>query len=135
MSKLNNVVELAGRILISVLFMTAGIGKIGAYAATQGYMASMGVPAQLLPVVIVTEILGSTAIILGFHTRLTAFLLAGFTLIAALIFHTKFGDPVQQIMFLKDVSITGAFALLFVHGAGAWSLDTLVLNRTRSKQS
>jgi len=122
-STLQNAAELIGRIMLATIFLIAGLGKISAYAATAGYMASVGVPGALLPLVIATEILGGLAIVLGYRTRLTAFLLAGFTMLAALIFHHNFADQIQMIMFLKNVAITGAFLLLVVHGAGAWSLD------------
>ena len=115
--------ELLGRIMLAAIFLLSGIGKISAYAGTAGYMASMGVPGALLPLVIATEVLGGIAIIVGYRTRITAFLLAGFTLLAALIFHHNLGDQIQMIMFLKNVAITGAFLLLVVHGAGSWSLD------------
>src|SRR5438552_2767460 len=82
--------ELAGRILLSVLFLLSGLGKVGAYAATAGYMSSVGVPSVLLPVVIATEVLGAIAIILGWQTRISAFLLAGYSLLAALVFHANF---------------------------------------------
>jgi putative oxidoreductase len=117
------IAELTGRILVAVLFLLSGLGKIGSYTATAGYMASLGVPSALLPLVIATEILGALAIALGWHTRIAAVLLAGFTLLAALVFHTNFADQIQMIMFLKDLSITGAFLLLFANGAGSLSLD------------
>ena len=123
-STLQNTAELAGRIMLATIFLLSGIGKVSAYAGTAGYMASMGVPGLLLPLVIATEVLGATAIIVGYRTRVTAFLLAGFTLLAALIFHHNLADQVQMIMFLKNVAITGAFLLLVVHGAGSWSLDS-----------
>jgi len=120
---LQNSAELGGRILLAVIFLIAGVGKITAYAGTAGYMASMGVPGALLPLVIVTELVGGVAIVLGYRTRLTAFLLAGFTLLAGLIFHHDFANQIQMIMFLKNLAIAGGFLLLVVHGAGAWSLD------------
>jgi putative oxidoreductase len=122
-SPFNRLVELAGRILLASLFLLSGLTKVSAYAAMSGYMASMGVPAALLPLVIATEVLGSIAIIIGWHTRIAAFLLAGFTLLAAGIFHKNFGDQIQMIMFLKDVSIAGAFLMLVANGAGPLSLD------------
>ena len=67
-----------------MLFLLSGLGKIGAYAATAAYMSSVGVPGALLPVVIATEVLGAIAIILGWQTRVTALLLAGYSLLAAL---------------------------------------------------
>lgn len=118
-----NTAELIGRILLVTLFIISGLGKISAYDATAGYMASMGVPSLALPVVIALEVLGSLAIILGFKTRLVAALLAGFTLATGVIFHNNFADQIQMIMFLKNVSIAGAFLILVAHGAGAFSID------------
>jgi putative oxidoreductase len=118
-----NVSELAGRILLSALFLLSGLGKLGAYAVTAGYMASVGVPSALLPGAIAIEVLGALAIILGWKTRIVAAVLAGFTLMTGLIFHRNFGDQVQMIMFLKNVSIAGAFLLLVANGAGPLSLD------------
>ena len=118
-----NVSELAGRSLLSVLFLLSGVGKIGAYAATGTYMSSFGVPGVLLPVVIATEVLGAIAIMLGWQTRIAAFLLAGYSLLAALIFHANFADQIEMIMFLKNVSIAGGFLLLAANGAGALSVD------------
>jgi putative oxidoreductase len=86
-------------------------------------MASVGVPGALLPLVIATELLGAVAIIVGWKTRIVAFLLAGFTLLSALIFHSNFADQVQMVMFLKNLTIAGGLLLLVVHGAGAISLD------------
>jgi putative oxidoreductase len=122
-STVKNVSELAGRILLSVLFLLSGLGKIGAYAGTAAYMSSVGVPSVLLPVVIATEVLGAIAIILGWQTRVTALLLAGYALLTALVFHTNFADQIEMVMFLKNVSIAGGFLLLVVHGAGPLSLD------------
>ena len=118
-----NVSELAGRSFLSVLFLLSGLGKIGAYAGTAAYMASAGVPAALLPLVIATEVLGALAIIVGWQTRVAALLLAGYSLLAALIFHSNFANQIEMIMFLKNVSIAGGFLLLVANGAGALSLD------------
>ena len=122
-STVKNVSELAGRILLSVLFLLSGVGKIGAYGGTAAYMSSAGVPGVLLPVVIATEVLGAIAIILGWQTRVAALLLAGYSLLAAVIFHTNFADQIEMIMFLKNVSIAGGFLLLAANGAGPLSLD------------
>jgi putative oxidoreductase len=115
--------ELAGRIFLAAIFLLSGLGKIGAYAGTAAYMASTGVPGALLPAVIALEVLGAIAIIIGWKTRITALLLAGFTLLSGVLFHSNFADQVQMIMFLKNVAITGAFLLLVAHGPGALSLD------------
>jgi putative oxidoreductase len=120
---LRSTTELFGRILLMSLFLLSGLGKIGAYAATAGYMASAGVPGALLPLVIAVEVLGSIALILGWRTRVFSLLLAGFTLATAVLFHNNFSDQMQMVMFLKNLSITGAFLMLAANGAGAFSLD------------
>ena len=80
-------------------------------------------PGALLPVVIATEVLGALVIIVGWKTRVTALLLAGFSLLTAVIFHDNFGDQIQTIMFLKNVSIAGGFLLLVANGSSALSID------------
>ncbi len=118
-----SVAEFAGRFLLAALFLISGLGKIGAYSATAGYMSSVGVPGFLLPIVIGTEVIGAAAIIVGWQTRIAAFLLAGFTLLSAALFHNNFGDQIQAIMFFKNVAIAGGFLLLVANGAGAISID------------
>lgn len=122
-SGVRKLAELAGRILLSGLFLVSGFGKIGAYGGTLAYMASQGVPGALLPAVIATEVLGAFAIVAGWKTRIVAALLAGFTLVTAFVFHRNFGDPIQMLMFLKNVSISGGFLLLAANGAGTLSID------------
>jgi putative oxidoreductase len=114
---------LIGRILLGHIFLIAGIGKIGGYAATAGWMESMGVPGALLPVVILLEIGGSIALILGWQTRLAAAALGGFCILTALIFHRDFGDQTQMIMFMKNFAMAGGMLFVIAHGAGEWSLD------------
>jgi putative oxidoreductase len=115
--------ELGGRILLASLFLLSGLSKMTSYGATAAYMTATGVSAALLPIVIATEVLGSLAVIAGWHTRIAAFLLAGFTVLAAALFHNNLGNQIQMIMFLKDVAITGAFLMLVANGAGPLSLD------------
>jgi len=112
-----------GRIFISLIFLMAGISKISGYADTAAYMQAMGVPSQLLPIVIFTEITGALLIILGYKTRLTAFLLAGFCLISALMFHFNFADQTQSVLFMKNMAIAGGFLFLVANGPGQWALD------------
>jgi putative oxidoreductase len=113
----------AGRVLIALIFVLSGINKLGSFAGTQAYMESAGVPGMLLPVVIALELLGGLAIILGWHTRLAAFLLAGFTLLSGILFHGNIGDQMQMIMFMKNVAIAGGFMMIVALGAGPWSID------------
>ncbi|OPY75421.1 MAG: Inner membrane protein YqjF [Syntrophorhabdus sp. PtaU1.Bin153] len=118
-----NIFDAVGRILMAGLFLQSGIGKIGSYVATGHYMAAKGVPSMLLPLVIILEVVGSIAIILGWKTRLFAFGLAAFCIIAALLFHRNFSDLMQSIMFMKNIAIAGGFLIIFAHGAGDLSLD------------
>jgi putative oxidoreductase len=122
-SAVSKVAELVGRIMLAVLFLVSGFGKLMAYGATTAYIASLGVPGVLLPLVIATELLGGIAIVIGWKTRIVAFLLAGFTLLTGLVFHSNFADQNQAIHFMKNVSIAGAFMLLVCNGAGPLSLD------------
>ncbi len=123
MKFINNYSSLAGRLLIATIFLMAGISTIGGYEGTQGYMEAMGVPALLLPLVIITEVLGAIAIIIGYKTRVTAFLLAGFSIVSALLFHANFADQMQSILFMKNFAIAGGFLFLVANGAGYVSVD------------
>ena len=120
---MNNAIVLLARLLLAQIFLLAGLSKISGYAATQGYMNSMGVPGALLPLVILLEVGGGLALLLGFMTRWVALALAGFCVAAALIFHLKPDDQMQMIMLMKNLAMAGGFLLLYVHGAGAYSLD------------
>lgn len=120
---MDKMINLVARILLSHIFILAGVNKISGYAGTQGYMESMGVPGMLLPLVIILEIGGGLAILAGWQTRIAAYVLAGFTVLAAILFHSNLGDQMQMIMFMKNFAITGGLLLLAVNGAGAMSLD------------
>lgn len=115
--------ELAGRFLLVAIFLISGLGKIGDYAGTQAYMTSAGVPGAVLPLVILVEAAGAVAIIVGWWTRLAALVLAGFSLLAAVLFHADFAQQIAAIMFLKNIAIAGGLLVLAVHGPGPWSLD------------
>ena len=112
-----------GRLLISFMFLMSGLNKAGNYSNTSGWMESMGVSSSILPLVILLEIIGAFAIIIGWHTKITAFLLAGFSIISALIFHSDFSNQVEMIMFMKNIAIAGGFLILVANGAGNYSLD------------
>ena len=116
--------DLAGRILLSAMFFMAGLSKIGAYAGTQGYMESQGVPGFLLQLVIGVEVIAPVLLVIGWQTRYAAIAPAGFTAAAAFMFHLNFADQMQSILFMKDIAITGGLLLLATHGAGELSLDS-----------
>ena len=119
----SNYVAPAGRVLIAFMFVMSGLNKINNYGNTAGWMDAMGVPGSLLPFVIVLEVLGGAAIMIGWQTRIAASLFAAFSVMSAAIFHADFSDQNQMIHFMKNVSIAGGFLFLIVHGAGTYSMD------------
>jgi putative oxidoreductase len=123
MQLIQNLSAPAGRFLISLIFIVSGFNKIANFAGTQAYMESAGVPGILLPLVIAIELLGGLAVVFGWHTRLAAFLLAGFSLVSAVLFHANFGDQMQMIMFMKNLALAGGFLMIVAQGAGPYSLD------------
>lgn len=126
MKKLEDIGFLVARILLPVLFIVAGWGKITGYAGTQQYMEAMGVPGFFLPLTILLEFGGGLAILFGFLTRFTAIATAIFTVITALVFHTDFSVDGNSISFMKNLSIAGGYLLLFITGPGAYSIDRLL---------
>jgi putative oxidoreductase len=120
---MNKLLNIASRILMSQIFLLSGFGKIMGYAGTQGYMAKMGVPGELLPVVIAVEVGGGLALLLGFQTRIVAFGLAGFCIVSALIFHNNFADQMQMVNFLKNMAMAGGLLMFTQYGAGSLSID------------
>lgn len=124
MNKLQNSTELLGRILMAAIFILAGAGKITQYAGTQQYMAAMGVPGALLPLVIALELGGGLLLVAGFKTRLIALALAGFSIASAVLFHSNLADQTMFIMFFKNVAMAGGFLIIATYGPGAYSLDS-----------
>ena len=127
---LQNPLALVGRLLLALLFLPAGIMKIGGFAGTAGYIGSKGLPLPELGamIAIIVEVGGGLALIAGFGTRMAALALAVFTLVATFVFHNFWGVPadqamMQQLMFYKNIAVVGGLLVLAAHGAGAWSLD------------
>ena len=116
---------LLGRILLAAIFLLSGFGKLTAIAGTAGYFGAMGLPVPTVTAIVVglIELVGGIAILVGFQTRITAWVLAIFTIATALVAHTGWADQNQMIHFLKNVAITGGFLLLASSGPGAYSID------------
>ena len=118
-----HIIEVFGRILLSVLFLAEGIGKISMQEDVIMYMENYGVPGILFLPAVIVEILFPLMIIVGYKTKLAAFVMALFTFTVAIIFHTDFSEGMQLIFFLKDLAIAGGFIILFVYGSNKISLD------------
>ena len=119
------VVPFVGRILVAAIFILSGFGKIGAPAATQGYIAAMGLPAPLLAYVgaIAIELGGGLLLLAGYRTRLVAAVLAVFSIVTAFVFHHALADQNQMIHFLKNLAMAGGLLQFVAYGAGRISLD------------
>jgi putative oxidoreductase len=125
--------SLIGRILLVLIFLQSGIGKIENFQGTAQYMAKFGMPFTnfLLVGSIFLELVGSVTAILGYYTRFGALLLIVFLVPTTLIFHTNFADRMQVIHFMKNVSMFGGCLILLASGAGRFSLDYLLKSKKR----
>ena len=117
------VIEVLGRIFLSTLFLIEGINKIFNYEGTIQYMESFSVPGYLAIPAIILEILFPLLLIIGYQTKIAALVMTIFTIVVAIIFHTNFDDHIQFITFFKDIAIAGGFLIIFVNGAGKYSVD------------
>ena len=134
MEWLKSLGSLIGRILLVLIFLHSGIGKIESFEGTAQFMAKYGMPytPYFLYGAIIFELAGSIFAILGYYTRFGALLLIVFLIPTTIIFHTNFDDPNQIIHLMKNVSMFGGCLILLAVGAGRFSLDYLF--RTRAKK-
>ena len=123
-------IALVGRILLALIFIVSGFGKVMNYAGTEAYMASAGLPmvGLLLPLTILVELGGGLLIAFGLFTRIVAIVQFLFLIPVSLVFHHFWDVPaaqaaMQQIQFMKNIAIMGGMLLLAYAGAGSWSLD------------
>ena len=130
LNSFQNPLALIGRILLALMFVLAGFSKIGGFAGTVGYMQAKGIPAAsvLAVLTIVLELGGGLALVFGFYTRWAALALGLFTLLVTFIFHNFWAQPeaqqmMQQLLFMKNISVAGGMFVLAAFGAGALSLD------------
>ncbi len=122
---------IAGRVLLALMFVLAGFNKLGNLEGTAGYIASGGLPmASVLAVVVgLLELFGGLAIAVGYQARWAALALGVFTLAATVLFHRFWAVPaeqafVQQLMFMKNLSVAGGLFLVAALGAGPASIDS-----------
>lgn len=116
---------LAGRILLATIFLVSGFGKLAQAQGTIGYIASVGLPAPTLAYAgaVITELGGGLLLIFGFQTRVVAAILAGFSLVSAVLFHNGLGDQNQLFHFLKNIAMAGGLLQVVAVGAGRFSVD------------
>lgn len=131
----NNFIPSLGRLLIGIPFLMSGLSKLGAYAGTVGYIASVGLPGATLAylIAVAVEIGGGLLLIAGYRARFVSLVLALFSLATAVFFHHQFGDQNQMIHFLKNVMMAGGLLQITYFGAGAWSLDARSANMASRK--
>lgn len=129
-TKVQDSAALVGRILLALIFIISGYGKIGGYAGTAAYMASKGMPLVdvLLPLTILIELGGGLLIAIGWKARWSAAVIFLFTIPVTLVFHNPAGlapaeAQAQMIQLLKNLSIMGGMLGLFAFGPGGLSLD------------
>ena len=115
-----NILDLIGRIFISVLFLVSAYNKIFSINGTMGWMEGFGVPGFLLYPVIVLEIILPIFIIIGYQARVSAAILAAFCLLTAFIFHFDFSEQMQVIAFLKNLGLAGGFLFIVANGTRVW---------------
>lgn len=129
-TSVSDAAALVGRILLALIFITSGWGKIGGFEGTVAYIASKGLPLPQLGaiVAIVVELGGGILLAIGYKARWAALAIGIFTLAAAIIFHNYWAVEAaqkmgQQINFWKNVAITGGMLMVFAFGPGRYSLD------------
>ena len=126
-SAVTTLVPALGRLMISTLFILAGLSKLAAPAMTIGYIHSVGLPLPSLAYGIAAfiEIVGGITLLVGYRTRIVAGVLFVFTLATAVFFHNHFGDQNQFIHFFKNIAVAGGLLHVIAFGGGRVSLDGL----------
>lgn len=114
-----------GRMLLSLIFIVSGIGKLADPAGTVAAIDSIGAPVPQLAYVVAVfvEVALGTALLLGFKAKWAAAGIALFTVATALMFHSDMADPLQRIMFLKNITIAGGLLVIVAFGPGGYCLD------------
>jgi len=120
---MTNILDLIGRVLISLIFLLSGFSKITNYEGTIGWMESLAVPGIFLIPAIVLEIIAPIFIIIGYKVKISATLLSLFCVATAFIFHNDFSNQMEFISFMKNIGLAGGFLFLVVNGAKDFSLD------------
>jgi len=121
--------ELIARFLIAQIFLVSAAQKIITFDATKAFMDQLGISGDLLLPVIVIEMALGIMIVVGLWTRWAALGLGLFCLLTAILIHFNWEDPIQAVMYMKNLTMAGGIFLLVVHGAGRLSLDHWIQNK------
>lgn len=123
-----------GRILLAVIFILSGAGKLMNPAVYETMITGAGMPAGLAIPAGAFEVLAGLALAFGLMTRLAAVLLVAFVALATVLFHNRLTDPVQQAQALKNLAIMGGLLLVFAHSQMRWSWDTMRRDRRSERE-
>ena len=123
---LTDVILLAGRLLLSLIFVHEGVVLAIHFEGTVKVMATLGIGLPLVVAIIALQLGAGLSVGLGLLTRFGAVLLGLFCLATAALFHTNFANQNELLHFEKDLAISGGMFVLAVIGAGALSLDRLL---------
>ena len=126
-----HIIEALGRIFLSSLFLIEGIRKFFFQEETIMYMEEYGVPEILFFPSLILEILFPILLIIGYKTRISALIMALFTLTVAIIFHTDFQNQMELIIFLKDIAIAGGFLIIAANEPKICSIDYMLKSKTK----
>ena len=118
-----HIIEAIGRIFLSSLFLIEGVKKFFLQEETIIYMEEYGVPEILFFPSLVLEILFPILLIVGYKTKISASIMALFTLTVAIIFHSDFQNHLELIAFLKNVAIAGGFLVIVANDPKICSID------------
>lgn len=130
---MNKITAVAARVLLAQVYLVVGLQSHVYRSLTdpmfydnfQQYLGMNGLPGLFAPLMIVTEIAGAAMLLLGWKTSMAAYVLAGYSLFVAVVFHHNFGNPVEALAFLQYLAITGGMLAIAAHGPGPCSLDNL----------
>ena len=120
---MKNILDLVGRIFISLVFLLSGINKIGNYEGTIGWMETLGMPGIFLIPAIILEIGAPILIMIGYKVKISAALLSLFCIATAIIFHTDFSNQMQFVSFMKNIALAGGFLFLVINETKEFSLE------------
>ena len=120
---MTNILDLVGRIFISLVFLLSGINKIGNYEGTISWMESLGMPGIFLIPAIILEIGAPILIMIGYKVKISAVLLSLFCLATAIIFHADFSNQMQFVSFMKNIALAGGFLFLVINETKEFSLE------------